>query len=129
MFLASRVTLRWSLALLFVWFGTQQLLHPAQWVSYLPEWTGYLPMPSEMFVQLNGWLEICLATLLAIGVYTRFSAGLLGLHLAGIAVTAGGAVGVRDATLAAACISVVLGGADQWSLDASFAKETSAKQA
>lgn len=115
---ASRIVLRWSWALLFVWFGTQQLIHPAQWVSFLPAWTGYFPVPAEMLIQLNGWMEVCLAALLLLGCFTRISAMILAAHLAMIAASVGGAIGVRDAALAAAGVSLALSGPDAWSLDA-----------
>jgi uncharacterized membrane protein YphA (DoxX/SURF4 family) len=124
MMLASRVLLRWSWALLFAWFGLQQLFHPGQWTAFLPSFTGYFPMPGEMLVQLNGWLEICLATLLFVGYYTRAAALILAIHLAGIAITAGGAIGIRDFALAAAGFSLALGGADAWTLDAAWKEKT-----
>lgn len=122
MMLASRVLLRWSWALLFAWFGTQQLWHPVQWVSFLPAWTGYFPIPAEMLIQVNGWLELCLAALLLLGSYTRFVAAFLALHLAGIAISVGGAIGVRDATLAMVGVSMALGGPDAWTLDEKWKK-------
>lgn len=122
MALASRVILRWSWGLLFVWFGTQQLMHPSQWVIFLPTWIGYFPIPLEMLIQLNGWMEVCLATLILLGCFTRFSGAILAVHLAGIALSAGGAIGVRDATLAMAGVSIALGGPDEWTLDAKFKK-------
>lgn len=115
---SSAILLRWSLVALFVWFGFQQLVSPSDWVGFLPEWTGYFPIPGEMLVQLNGLFELILATLLFIGVYTRVSAALLGVHLLGIAITAGGAIGVRDAALAMATIALALSEPDQWTLDA-----------
>ncbi len=118
MSLTSRVLLRWSWALLFVWFGVQQLIDPGAWISFLPVWTGYFPIPAEMLIQLNGWLELCLAILLLLGNYTRFTATLLALHLAGIAITAGGAIGVRDAALAMVGASLALSKPDEWTLDA-----------
>lgn len=115
--LASRVVLRWSWVLLFLWFGTQQLIHPSQWTAFLPSWTGYFPVPAEMLIQLNGWMELCLAALLFVGSFTRLSALILSAHLAGIAISVGGAVGVRDAALAMVGISIALGGPDEWTLD------------
>lgn len=97
--LAIRI-LRYTWIALFVWFGIMQLIDPGMWVGYLPEWTGYMPIPGEMLVQLNGWSEITLAILLALGVWVRPVLLLLTLHLFGIAIQAGGAVGVRDAALA-----------------------------
>ncbi len=122
--LASRIVLRWSFALLFLWFGTQQLMHPEMWVVYLPTWTGYFPMPGEMLVQLNGWTEVILAFLLAIGVFTRAISAFLALHLAGIAISVGGAIGVRDGALAAVGVSLALVEPDNWTLDAKHKKNS-----
>ena len=115
--LASKLVLRYSFVLLFVWFGAQQLMHPAQWTAFLPTFTGYIPMPAEMMIQLNGWVELCLAAMLAIGCFTRFAAAILALHLAGIAASVGGAIGVRDAALSAAGVSLALSDPDEWTMD------------
>ena len=80
-------------------------------------------MPAEMLVQLNGWVEVCLAVMLMFGAYTRFAAVILTLHLAGIAAEVGGAIGVRDAALAAVGVSLALADADVYTLDAVFAKK------
>lgn len=115
---ASIALLRATYVGLFLWFGIQQVTDPTAWISFLPEFTGYLPIPGEILVQLNGWLEICLAALLAAGVYTRAIAAFLALHLLGIAITAGGATGVRDTGLAMIGIALALQPTDPWTLDA-----------
>lgn len=117
MSLSSRVLLRWSWSLLFLWFGTQQLLHPGDWIGFLPEWTGYFPVPAEMLIQLNGWSEVVLAVALALGCFTRIVSAVLALHLLGIAVTVQGATGVRDAALGMVGISLALSEPDAWTLD------------
>jgi uncharacterized membrane protein YphA (DoxX/SURF4 family) len=70
-----------------------------------------------MLIQLNGWMEVCLAVLLFTGYFTRLCALVLAAHLAGIAVSVGGATGIRDIVLAAAGTSLALGEADEWTLD------------
>ncbi len=120
MSLVSRVILRWAWVALFWWFGIQQLMNPADWIGLLPEWTGYMPIPGEMLIQLNGWLEVCLAIALFLGCYTRFAAAVLALHLFGIAGTVGGATGVRDATLGAVGVALTLSEPDAWTLDQRF---------
>ena len=115
--LLGQLVLRYSWTLLFVWFGFQQLTAAQAWTSYLPPWTGYFPVPGEMLVQLNGLLELCLAALLALGAYTRVVAGLLAVHLAMIAFSVGGAVGVRDAALAATGFALMFLKPDAWTLD------------
>lgn len=105
------------MVLLFAWFAVQQLMDPSAWVGYLPEWTGYLPIPGEMLIMLNGWTELVLAAMMVVGCFTRWISIVLGLHLIGIAWTAGGAVGVRDAALALCMFALASGPADDWSLD------------
>lgn len=122
MSLTSTQVVRISAVLLFLWFGFQQLVSPGNWVGFLPAWTGYFPVPGEMLVQLNGWAEIILAALLAIGVSTRIVAALLGAHLFFIALSAGGAIGVRDAALAFMTSSLCLGTPDAWTFDAKHPK-------
>ncbi len=115
--LAGQAVLRYSWALLFFWFGFAQLTDAASWVIYLPEWTGYFPIPGEMLVQINGLLEVCCAALLVLGIHTRIIAGFLGLHLLGIAASVGGATGVRDAALGAVGIALALQTPDALTLD------------
>ncbi len=114
--------LRLALVALYGWFGVMQLQDPSVWVGFLPEATGYLPIPGEMLVRLNGWFEVVAAATLLLGVYTRAVAFVLGAHLAGIAITAGGAIGVRDATLAIATFILTLNAPDSWTVDARSAR-------
>lgn len=114
----STVVIRYSLVLLFLWFGVQQLIDAPSWVGFLPEWTGYIPVPGELFVQLNGWMEVVFAVLLALGVFTRVVAAILGVHLLVIAVSVGGAIGMRDAVLGLVTIALAWSPADRWTLDA-----------
>jgi uncharacterized membrane protein YphA (DoxX/SURF4 family) len=114
---ASTVVIRISLVVLFLWFGVQQLIDAQAWVGFLPEWTGYIPVPGDMFVQLNGWMEVVFAVLLLMGVFTRVVAAVLGVHFMCIAATVGGAIGVRDAVLGCATIALALSPADRWTLD------------
>jgi uncharacterized membrane protein YphA (DoxX/SURF4 family) len=112
--------LRYSLAFLFFWFGTQQLMNPDVWVVFLPEWLGYIPIPAEMFVQLNGWMEVVGSVLLFFGVFTRAASFVLSLHLFFIALSVGGAVGVRDAVLAFAGFALAASKGDEWTVDRKY---------
>jgi uncharacterized membrane protein YphA (DoxX/SURF4 family) len=102
------IVLRYSFAALFLWFGYAQLTDASVWVGFLPGWTGYFPIPGEMLVQINGLAEVVAAFFLIFNVYTRLVAGLLGLHLLAIAVTAGGAIGARDAVLAMIGVAIAM---------------------
>jgi len=109
--------LRYSFVVLFLWFGVQQLMDPGIWVGFLPTWTGYLPIPGEMLVQLNGWFEIIAAIALAAGLFTRWIALILGLHLFMIAWEAGGAIGMRDLILGMIGVTLFFSEPDEWTLD------------
>lgn len=117
----SILLVRYSLVALFLWFGIMQLFDPQAWLTYLPEWTGYIPINPATFIQLNGLFEVILAVALFIGIFTRVAAGLLGLHLLGIAISVAGegsvALGVRDGVLALCTLSLMVGKPDPWTLD------------
>ncbi|MEK9155076.1 MAG: DoxX family membrane protein [Patescibacteria group bacterium] len=121
--ISSAVIVRYTLTLLFLWFGTQQLIDPSAWIGFLPEWVGYIPVPAETFVRLNGLMEVVFALLLGIGAYTRIAAAILGLHLLGIAISVGNATGVRDAALALCTLSIALNQPDERTLDARTKKD------
>jgi uncharacterized membrane protein YphA (DoxX/SURF4 family) len=108
---------RYSIVALYFWFAAQQLLDPGTWVGYLPEWTGYFPIPGEMLVRLHAWTELTLASMLLIGLYTRPVATLLALHLLFLAVDFGGAIGVRDAVLGVSVLLLAAQPEDEYTLD------------
>jgi len=90
----------------------------------LPEWFGYIPIPGEIIVRLNGFVEVLLAIMLILGVYVRIIAAFLALHLFMIAASIGGATGVRDLVLAISTGLLALNVPDKWTLDAKQKKET-----
>ena len=114
----SGAAIRYIMALLFLWFGTQQLLHPGMWTGFLPEWTEHFPVAPSVLIRLNGIGEVVGAILLAIGVRTRIVSGLLGAHLLVIAWTVGGTIGVRDAALGGVVLALAGTAPDRWTIDA-----------
>lgn len=121
----SSVVLRIGMALIFLWFGTQQIMNPAMWVSYIPEGiVGIFSLSAIKLVYLNGLFEIIFASALFLGYFTRFSSFLLALHMLDITYVVGfDAVGVRDFGLAIATIAIFMQGTDKISLDY-FCKDT-----
>lgn len=119
----SAILLRYSVALLFLWFGLNQLLNAGAWVAWLPPWVGQLPIEPLSFIYLNGILETVLGVCLAVGLFTRFSALILSLHLFGIAFSLGyNDIAVRDFCLALATMAVAFHGSDRFSYDIKFRK-------
>ena len=110
--------LRIALSLVFLWFGSNQLINTELWISFLPSWTGSLPLSQTSFVLFNGIFEIVLGSLLLLGLLTRIASLLLSLHLFGIAFSLGyNDLAIRDLGLALATFSVFLHGNDLLCLD------------
>lgn len=120
------------MAALFLWFGSQQLLHPGEWTGFLPLWVWDLPLSPELFVRMNGAFEVAGAALLIVGFFTRLVALALGAHLMVIAISVGttggdaAAIGVRDAALAAATLALAWSHVDEWTFDAKRKKQKTA---
>lgn len=116
-----KVVLRISLALVFLYFGFQQVLSPDNWTSYIPEFLTSVIITANNLVVLNGIVELTLGTFLLIGLYTNLSSLILGLHLLGITLSIGlNAVGVRDFGLTIATFVIFLNGPDKYCLDNKF---------
>ena len=111
--------LRIGIALVFLWFGTQQIINPDMWVGYIPEWlVGIFSLSALKLVYFNGVFEIFFASALLLGYFTRVSALLLALHMLDITYIVGfDAVGVRDFGLSIATIAIFMFGIDTFSLD------------
>lgn len=115
----SPALLRVGLAMVFIWFGSNQLLNQAMWVGLIPKSLITLTgISAATFVTLNGIFEIVMAVLLAFGIGIRIVATLLFLHLITIIGDLGlNAIGIRDVGLMFAMLSVAFHGADDYSFD------------
>jgi uncharacterized membrane protein YphA (DoxX/SURF4 family) len=111
--------LRIGIALVFLWFGTQQLLHAPDWTGFIPEFVvNMLPVSPETFVLGNGLFEVIFGIALILGIFVRPVAFILAIHMFGIAFSLGwSAIGIRDFGLAIATTAIFLYGADYWTLD------------
>jgi len=130
---------RIAVSFVFLWFGVNQLFFPNDFMGYLPAWTMQDQMgmehmlhttvvmmhatPSGLLI-MNGLLEIVLGVLLLLGVFTRISALLLGLHLLGITLTLGyNEIAIRDFGLSFATLSIFFQGPDKLCWDVWRKKE------
>ncbi len=120
---------RLGIAMVFIWFGLNQLFNQAMWVSLIPSWAISLSgLSAKSFVIVNGLVEIILASLLAFGMKIRIVATLLALHLLTIVMDLGlDAIGVRDIGLMFATISIALYGPDIFSWDMVSKKDIQAQ--
>ncbi|TSC86422.1 MAG: hypothetical protein G01um10148_408 [Parcubacteria group bacterium Gr01-1014_8] len=111
--------IRVGLAAVLLWFGREQLLHAADWIGYVPNYAMSLSgLPATTIVLANGSAEIAFGLLLFLGLFTRISAFVMGVHLALIAFSLGlNQIGVRDWGLAAALFGIALAGPGTLSID------------
>jgi uncharacterized membrane protein YphA (DoxX/SURF4 family) len=111
---AAPVVLRIGLAIVFLWFGTDQLMHTAKWVSLIPSWvTGLSHLSTTTLVHINGAFEIVFGICLLFGFFTRVVTLLLGLHMMHITLTlimGSGitSVSIRDVGLSFAAVTLFL---------------------
>lgn len=111
--------LRIGLSLVFLWFGTQQILHTDMWTSLIPaSLVSISGISASFWVNFNGAFEIVFGICFLFGYFTRITALLLALHMFDITFVVGySSVGIRDFGLAVATLSAFLHGVDVWSLD------------
>ena len=102
-----------------LWFGAQELLHPIDWMGYVPASVLSISGLREgTFILLNGVSEIALGSFLFLGLYTRVAAFLTALHVSAIAFSLGyNSIAIRDAGLAAALWGLVFTGAGALAFD------------
>jgi len=118
--------LRIALSLVFLYFGFQQITSPDAWVGFVPGFLVTFGIAAKTIIFMNALLELSLGTLMLLGLFTRFSALILALHLFGIAASLGfNDLGARDFGLACATLAVFLFGSDFLCLDQKFKKENS----
>lgn len=121
----SPLALRTGLALVLLWFGFSQLKNPAQWTRMIPDYVSGLASPTTL-IYANGIIEIVLAVLLLLGLFTRITSALVTLHLLHITTIVGyGAVGARDIALTFAALATFLHGPDEFCLDHYILKKRS----
>lgn len=118
------VVVRVGIALVILWFGSQQLIDAGPWTGLIPAWaTGISGLLATTLVTLNGVSEIIIGILLLLGIFTRIVGLLSALHLTLITFVVGyNGIGVRDFGLAMAAFSTFLYGKDRLCLDKIFFK-------
>lgn len=116
---AGAAVVRIGVALVYIWFGFSQLLHPSMWTSLVPSYAAtIIPTSVLNIVLLNGVFELIFGLLLLVGFWTRIAAGLLALHAIHIVTVVGySPIGVRDFGIMMAAIGTFLNGIDSWTLE------------
>lgn len=104
------LVLRAGVALVFLWFGYQQITDPGSWAQMIPAWyVKTFDLSAYTLVLINAWFEIIMGVLLLLGFRIKIVALLLALHLFHITYIVGyNGIGVRDFGLAMATLSIFL---------------------
>lgn len=121
---SATVLLRIALGLVFLWFGSNQLMNPSGWSGFLPDVALSFPLSPETLIQANGSFEILFAVLLLVGFFTRIVALLLAIHLGAIVLSVGfNEIGVRDFGLTCATLSLFFLPPDSLTFDFKFPRK------
>jgi uncharacterized membrane protein YphA (DoxX/SURF4 family) len=115
----SPVIVRIGIALVFIWFGINQLTDTTAWTGFVPQSIIDISgIAVATIVHLNGVFEIVFGAALLLGFFTRFAAFFLALHIIDITYIVGlDSIGVRDFGLSMATIAVWFNGSDFFTLD------------
>ncbi len=111
--------LRLGMTAVVAWFSVSQFTNPSMWTGVVPAWaTNLSGMNALALVHINAWFEIIAAILLGAGIYTRWVALILSVHVLVIASGFGiSANGVRDFGLAVSLFALSLFGSDKCCFD------------
>lgn len=110
----SQLALRIGLAIVFVWFGVDKLVHPQYWLdAWVPQavqaFVSRLSVSPRDALNLLGIAEVLIALSLLTGYFTRWFAALAVMLLLGVAVTHGfSEVLIRDVGLIGALLALIL---------------------
>jgi uncharacterized membrane protein len=85
----KRYLLNFGLAFVLIYAGIDQLLHPVDWVGYLPSWLPTFSFSKEQILMGHSVVDIILGLALLFKIYTRLAAGLVALVFLGIIVANG----------------------------------------
>lgn len=114
----SPFILRIGISLVLLWFGFTQLKDPSSWTRMIPDFVLSTGLSPTNIIYINGSIEILLAILLLVGLFTRIASLIVALHLLEITLIVGyGPVGARDLALTIAALAIFFYGADDLTVD------------
>lgn len=113
----SSPLLRIGISFVFLWFGSNMFLNTGAWEGLIPVWITNMGISATNAVYANGAFEIILGLMLLLGIYVRWVALILAVHLLSISITLGTSPSaIRDWGLTFATFAIALRGADQYCL-------------
>jgi len=119
----AKPLLRYSMGLVFLYFGFQQITNPFEWTGFIPDFALSFGLSATILVIGNALFELILGTLLLLGMYTKFVSLILSIHVFIIALSIGfNPLGIRDFGLSLATLAIFFNGPDEYCLDKKLSK-------
>ena len=114
-----QLILRIGLGVVFFYFGIMKFFNPVFWTSFIPVYIeNLLPISINLFLYIQGLVEVIIGLALIFGFYTRLFSFLTASILFVIMVSLGfNDVTVRDFGLFMMAVSLIISGAGELSLD------------
>ncbi|OGZ57483.1 MAG: hypothetical protein A3F94_00615 [Candidatus Spechtbacteria bacterium RIFCSPLOWO2_12_FULL_38_22] len=81
MYFSSKKLLQLGLAFVFIYAGVSMLVHPQDWIGFVPPWLEFGFITRELFLYANGLLEILLASAFLLGRWQKQIGWFAFLHL------------------------------------------------
>lgn len=125
---AGLFILRLGIGIVFLSFGIGKLLHPTEWVLFIPSWLTDLLSHQQritvhVFLHIQGIVEAVIGFQLILGILTRLTACVASLVLFLIVYSIGfDPIGIRDTGLLFSSIVILILGPGEWSMDVWFKK-------
>jgi len=112
---------RYGVGTVFFLFGISQITNPENWVMWLPSFSYSWGISAMNLIYINGIFDFIIGAMLLIGLYTRVTALIGSIHLAGIIFSIGySEVAIRDFGLLLVLISIFLRGSDRLCMENKF---------
>ena len=112
---------RYGVGIVFFLFGISQITNPENWIMWLPSFSYSLGISAMKLIYINGAFDLIIGTMLLMGLYTRVTAFIGSIHLAGIIFSIGySEVAIRDFGLLLVLISIFLRGSDRLCIENKF---------
>ncbi|MBI2004105.1 DoxX family membrane protein [Candidatus Pacearchaeota archaeon] len=111
----SKPLVRYAIGLVFLLFGVDQLMKPALWTAWIPQ---FIPFEPANMVLINGLFDLAIGIFLILGLFLRPFAAIGIIHLITIIASVGyNDIGIRDFGLLLVLVAVFLQGPDKYCLD------------
>ena len=104
------VIIRLGLAFVFLFFGVHKFLDPLVWIGFIPPIVlKMVPFSANVFIHLQGTLELLLGVALFFGILVRYVSLIAALLLAGIIISVGiDPIAARDVGLLSMALALAV---------------------